>query len=480
MGVRRDPALPMVLANRPSSQPAGSVRVAGLTRRCVLLLFALIALTCVEDPPALDPGTGSVTDPRTAPRITYVYPPLDTFGPYTEWDRDASPSHSSRMEIRFNKIMNVSSVRRAIRIRSSVHTIALDTSRIEAVDEMNFFFYVWDSWPQSEIGEVLTLSLASPVYDFNSNAILPGDLGTITPEPEFRVRRIAPEAGTPLQPVLGQKFELFFNSNIDSTIMTFLSVLPSLPSPWAIGTDSLSVRLPMTSVEPSTAYEITLRSGAADRHGRAMEMASVYRYPATPFDLWANYPSYDTVETSLTRQVALSCAFYLDPVSVSSAVHISPDVPGGVSIGYPATGILLVPIREFEQRTRYVIRVDTTLRTIGGDALRQERTFSFTTGQFRLSSTSPADGEQGVYRYPIVSIRFTGRLDSATIPQAFSISPPVDGTFADGSSPDAVIFRPGLRLLANTTYTVEIDSSIRSVSGYRIGSPYSFTFTTGK
>jgi uncharacterized protein YfaS (alpha-2-macroglobulin family) len=79
-----------------------------------------------------------------------------------------------------------------------------------------------------------------------------------------------------------------------------------------------------------------------------------------------------------------------------------------------------------------------------------------------------------VFSEPMVTI---GRIPERPRPSFFKISPAVSGTFR-WSGTTVLIFAPSKRLPLATKYDVTIEPTAAAVSGRRLSTPYTFTFTT--
>ena len=113
-----------------------------------------------------------------------------------------------------------------------------------------------------------------------------------------------------------------------------------------------------------------------------------------------------------------------------------------------------------------------------GQRLGQPYTISFVTRPFGVDSTRPAPGDSG---HPIsgwVRVYGNAPLDVPTVAGSVSISPAVLLTFS-ATEPTAMFMVHALGLFqTRTTYTVTIDTTLRSKAGSRMEAPHVFTFTT--
>ena len=142
--------------------------------------------------------------------------------------------------------------------------------------------------------------------------------------------------------------------------------------------------------------------------------------------------------------------------------------------------LIFYPIGGFRGETLYTVNIDTTLRAKNGTQLSEPYEFSFRTAPFQIYYTRPNDGQSNVSRYLYsIEISSNGVIDTSTVRSAFN-APGITGTFTfyDGSNL-FYHYLTNLPLDANTSYTVTINTSLRTKAGDRLESPYTFSFTTG-
>lgn len=444
-------------------------------------LFLLMLLSgCTKETVIVTSGDVLV-DPAIAPRILYSYPPLNSVGPYAEWS--TSSSSFPTIEMRFNKLMDPASVRGSLMLTSNLRTLVVDSSSVSNTNREVFRFrpHTPSYGPGSFLlGEVLTLGFARHVADVNGNLIPAGPLGTFQPEPIFRMRQMSPPPGTDLYPANQYTLTLRFNSPIDSTIYPFLAISPTPPGRWTISGDSMSVTRPLSVSSPVQQFDVGVASGAPDREGHRTLQPFSGSLKALPFI--AELSSYwDTLNTPLFRGLSVYFSYPVDATTLSAAIHVTPAVPGGLDLS-ATTGsryISVMPHSEYAPDTRYVVRIDTTIRSVGGFNLSEEFTFGFKTAMFTVTSNYPRDLDYGISTYSTIYVTSSGLLDSSTIRSAFTITPPTAGVFQIDLRSNYFYFRPSTQWLANTTYAVTVGTSLRSVSGYQPLEPYTFSFTTG-
>src|SRR5437867_1853112 len=97
-------------------------------RGVLSIAVSLLAFNCKgpEGPagPAGPPGGGVelLTDPRVLPKVIYTYPPMNSQGPYDNF--------TNSVVVRFNKIMDIPSLRRSIQVSSPEGNVRTDSAHI--------------------------------------------------------------------------------------------------------------------------------------------------------------------------------------------------------------------------------------------------------------------------------------------------------------------------------------------------------------
>lgn len=103
-----------------------------------------------------------------------------------------------------------------------------------------------------------------------------------------------------------------------------------------------------------------------------------------------------------------------------------------------------------------------------------------------VTATQPINNDTAFKVTNYIGIRFSRFMDTASVRQAFSITPPTSGSFTWLSSGSLLFFFPSQPLLYDTWYTIRIDSTARSIGGIRIdgngdgipGDPFILRFKT--
>lgn len=446
--------------------------------RWFMLLLSVSMLSCTEE--IIISSQDALVDPRFAPRMLFSFPPANTVGPYASWGEFPSLDYSIIM--RFNKLMDPLSVKAGLRLRSSLRSITFEPS-YPAPREMTekFTFVLRDSgaygFTPPRIGEILTLSVERPILDINGNAMPPGVIGPMLPEPAFRVRGVLP-AETEIAEVYGTIY-LKFNSSVDASIISSISVEPPFTTPWGIiSYDSSIVSWPAAGLQGGL-YTITVAGGARDKWGNVTTSAfsSTVRVrglaiTGTPFPNGATH-------VPLDGSLAFTFSSPLDTSTISRAFHLAPEVEGGLRVNPSYYGFSVSPRISFAPSTSYTISVDTSLHSVFGTRLTEPISLAFTTSPFEAQYSYPANYQLNVPLSKDIYIRFSARLDTSTIRGAFSIFPPTEGiAYSLNVERTKLFFALFENLLPSTTYTVRIDTTLASRGGYRLEEPFALTFTT--
>ena len=148
----------------------------------IILICAMLAFACEGPMGPSGPGLGSLSDPSIMPKVIYSYPLGSSVGPYPElyqfncgWEWC---TWYSQFQVRFNKFMDLSSVRWAVRLSSPFGDIRADTNFIISVGGDVFILNPVDSLGyrygfRFRIGATYTLGVDSTARDINGNLLRP-------------------------------------------------------------------------------------------------------------------------------------------------------------------------------------------------------------------------------------------------------------------------------------------------------------------
>lgn len=183
----------------------------------------------------------------------------------------------------------------------------------------------------------------------------------------------------------------------------------------------------------------------------------------------------------------------MDKESVTGGFSISPAVEGSFywkdKPGYYGTVLEFSPAYNLLPGTTYIIELDTQVQDTAGNHLTKPFSFTFTTVGVGIERFSPPDGQTDVGTDICISIYFTTVMDHQSVEKAFSIDPPISGSFHWGEPPksrkkilggngDRLWFKPDNYLKTNTLYAVALDTTAQDTGGIGISEPLQFSFTT--
>ncbi len=278
-----------------------------------------------------------------------------------------------------------------------------------------------------------------------------------------------------------------FNSEMDhSSTKDALSIDPPLSctynwySDFPYSGSRLNIE-PNTPLRADTEYTIVIGEGARDVNGFGFKGPDSVRFSTEGLYLRYSSPSNGATDVPTKIYIRLSFNGWMEEESLYGALSFSPPVEGYFSSNYSPWGseIRFQPGSPLTTSTVYTVKVSQAARDIYGTKLAEPDSFSFTTEPLRISSTHPVNGATWVDTTASISILFNTSVDQEKAESAFSIDPPAEGHF-EWNSLYEFYFHPEGYLRANTTYTVQVDTSAQDIGGMKLPYPYRFSFTTRK
>ncbi|MBI5472669.1 MAG: Ig-like domain-containing protein [Ignavibacteriae bacterium] len=442
---------------------------------CLAALLFLLLSSCEgpQGPQGPTGGSGSsgtelLVDPTILPKLIDMYPPPNSQGPYP----DGYPIH-----IRFNKIMDRASLRRAFAVSSPNTSIQFDSASMQTVGGDIFSLYLkgYSGNGRWKVGEIYSVTIGASARDVNGNVLTPSFAATFRPEPFFRIRSTNPEDGQ--TDIDGETYiTCYTNSPVDTTIFSSVQVFPPVTGGWVWGSyDSTYIYLRTSQLTDNTTYTVTVNPTAHDVYGNRLQHAHTFSFRTSEFKVRSAYPTIGTSGFELTYSISIRFTNVVDTSTVRRAVRILPTT--SFSYSTYSSNIEIYPIYGWHPDTTYSVRIDTSLRSSGGRRLQSPYELVFRTQSFKVSYTSPNNGATLVNRNPYIYVSFNANIDTSTVRSNFSMNG-VAGMFTLNSG-SSFYFQPSATLLAYTRYTVNLQTGIRTATGARLKSPYSFSFTTG-
>ena len=346
------------------------------TSLAITALFCTLLMGCEGLPGPTGeagPGYATLTDPRIQPVIIFACQSEGSVGPYDTYNQ---------IQIRFNKIMDLSSLRHAIRL-SSEDGVSTDTNSFATDGGDLITFSAGDSsgsragfrW---KVGSVYTMTISSDATDMNGNS-LPSFAMSFTPEPVFRVLSVKPRDR---QSNVGMKasIQLSFNSPIDTSILGAIAIVPSIGGNWRLNGSTL-VRV-RASLDVGTEYVLTLPASARDRFGNHLPAAFTSRFTTLPFRISSTIPLNGEIGVPRRTAIRFTLTAPIDTATVRGGFSVSPPVDGQLILfGGAARSFTYVPAGTLESSAHYVATLSSSLRSGSGKLLSAPFSLEFTTGE---------------------------------------------------------------------------------------------------
>ncbi len=205
------------------------------------------------------------------------------------------------------------------------------------------------------------------------------------------------------------------------------------------------------------------------------DFVCTFRIDTTPPTVLGTSPADGAPDASIRDPITVTFSETMDDSVPASVFTISPSVAGTLSW---AVGMLVfTPDDDLPGDTFYTVTISTDAADLVGHNLASPYQFTFTTHEDvppTVLSTDPADSANDVLIDASVGVTVSEPMDQTATEAAFSISPPVAGSFSWAG--DTLTFDPASDLPHETDYTVTVDTGATDVFGNPLAAPYSFTF----
>ncbi len=133
----------------------------------------------------------------------------------------------------------------------------------------------------------------------------------------------------------------------------------------------------------------------------------------------------------------------------------------------------------FKVGQTYTISVAASAQDVFGNTIDQPDSFSFTPEPyFRVTDTAPLDNDTAIPPLASIAVRFNALIDTASVRNALSLSPTVNGTSASYYGSWGFYWMPSPMFAPETQYTVTIGTQAKDVDEHQLPSPFIFSFTT--
>ena len=206
---------------------------------------------------------------------------------------------------------------------------------------------------------------------------------------------------------------------------------------------------------------------------------------STPPTVTGTTPANGEIRVPRNAEVSVAFSEAIATSSVTAATFTLTPAGGSAiagTIDVDESTATFTPAGPLAYGTTYTARVTNGVRDLGGNALAQAFTWSFTTAEPgpAVTSTVPPPGASGVPRNVVLVVNFNEPVNHASVNMtSFQLAPVngqlVPGTF--GGSGSSVTFRPTALLHSDTTYNVVL-SGIVDVDGNPMEANHTWSFRT--
>lgn len=330
----------------------------------------------------------SLSNPDVNPRVIFTNPADGSTGPYGSTDPTQYQPYP-QITIQFNKLINLTNFGLNPVSLSSEDT-EYPLTLIQGYSDIFTNILVYDVNNMYMASKTYTLTIDTTFIDVHGKKLQGPYIAEFVPEPNFRVFQVYPTS-TDIEPQQLSFLHLTFNSKLDSTILSSVSVSPNINGNWTLNyyyyyNDSTSIFYIIDdTLSYNTEYTVAVASDAKDYKGLLIDKAYQYTFKTVPFQVsLSSYSSYiGPGGFYIYNNFHFRFNAAVDTSTVRSSISVSPQISHNILIPY-GTNSNYVYIdfnsQEFQNHTEYTIYFDSTIKSIYGDAL-EEYSYSFTTGQ---------------------------------------------------------------------------------------------------
>lgn len=234
-------------------------------------------------------------------------------------------------------------------------------------------------------------------------------------------------------------------------------------------------------------YVVHMSTAAHDSSGNHLrfplefEFSTVQSY-VTIYGIQTNPVHGDVdVDPLYTSGIRLTFPRRMDPASTEAATTVTP--PMNTVFLWPADNSMLIHTGgPLLSDTLVTVEVSGAARDLDGTPMGEDFNFSFRTAPFQVRYSSPVNAQLFVDPSRPITLSFNSYVILSSVPDAFSISPPMTGSFRYGGSsreiPEQVVFTPFTPLQPSTKYTVTIAPRVLDLHGVSMKAPHTFSFVT--
>lgn len=446
-----------------------------------VVFVVLCSQGCTEENTIVVHGINTPYSPSVLPAVIFTYPSNNAVGPYTNLYTGDYTYSNAHFKIQFNKVMLYDHLNADyIKITGFDEPVRLSYGTSYELDGL-YRFVVYPKSTASyialpyKLGKKYTVTVSGQMEDIHQQPLGKDYVFSFTMENAFRVMNATPKDSIS---VSTERVKVTFNSQIDSTILSKVTINPAVAGHWAITSSRMSMEFfNTTPFLPSTQYTLTVAGNAADKDGNALGTPYTLNFNSGIFRMTSSTPSDGQFGVSLENGMAFNFNAFLSYGTIAPAFTISPAVKG--TIGYGTSTVYFYPNEPLKEKTLYTVTFKNTLTSSLGSALSAPATISFTTEGFRMVRISPYPPYE-ISRHSWIELWFNTAIDTSTAKNGFTFTPPIPGQVTFSDDLKKIIVKPDSILLPRSTYSIVFTNSIRSKAGNPLEYSYDYFFTTGE
>ncbi|MBK9109121.1 MAG: Ig-like domain-containing protein [Saprospiraceae bacterium] len=291
---------------------------------------------------------------------------------------------------------------------------------------------------------------------------------------------------------LDQIITITFNEEMNPATINLNSILISGPS-LLTGTlefDGLIATFtPTFPLIENTIYTGRVTQAVKDVNGNALQTDYVWTFSTGliigPLVVTTS-PANNENNVALNKVISATFNMAMDSSTIDQTSFIIKEDFNAIEgvISYSGNTAFFTPTNLLESNKTYTGILTTRIKNLAGVSLVSDYIWTFTTSVFQpptVISTDPFDHETNVILSKHISATFSEPMVANTITaSSFTLKngiSPVSG--AVSYTGNTATFIPSTPLLANTTYTARIASTVRNFAGTAMENDYVWTFSTG-
>lgn len=254
--------------------------------------------------------------------------------------------------------------------------------------------------------------------------------------------------------------------------------------------NNMAILSPTTPLVGGSTYTGVLTAGVQDVAGTPLASAYIWSFTTSLSDVAPTVASTTPVNSAINVAVngkvtaTFSEAMASSTITGTSFSLVGPDgliVPASVS--YANEVATLTPSSVLLGNATYGATISTGVKDVAGTSLASAKTWTFKTISKGASptvlSTNPVNNSINVKLNQAINATFSESMLASSINSSTFTVQGVSGSVTYFPASNIASFVPSTNLLANTTYTATIQSSVRDLSNNDMAASFSWQFTTG-